>query len=131
MIKNFKRLAQTSKDLMLSLTIDDVQLIRKRADKDQHLIVSYVRGELQDYTLEHKIQSDKVAIGETFHKKTTLWFSSNKVQEKWIKIIVKVRDGPPQPNAKDGGYRQVAIKKVDVGAYGTEQKMNKPNKAAI
>ena len=44
---------------------------------------------------------------------------------------MKVRDGPPQPNAKDGGYRQVAFKKVDVGAYGTDQKMNKPNKAAI
>ena len=55
MIKSFKRLAQSSKDLMLSLTIDDVQLTRKRTDKDQHILVSYVRGELQDYTLEHKI----------------------------------------------------------------------------
>ena len=86
MFKSIKRLAQASKDMMLAMTVDDIQFSRKHTDKEQYLIFSYIRGDLVDYTEEYKIDGNKISIGETFQKKTTLWFKNNVVQEKFITI---------------------------------------------
>lgn len=123
MFKNIKRLAQTSKDMLLTLTLENIEVERKQ-EKDQTLVFSYIRGDLVDYSHEYPIDSKTIEVGETFQKKTTLWFSSGKVQEKKISIAIRVRDGPSQPSVHGGGFRDIATEKIDIGQYGSSQNIN-------
>ena len=100
--------------MLLSLTLENIELSRKQ-DKDQTIKFSYIRGDLVDYSDEYIIEGSTIEIGEMFQKKTTLWFSSGKVQEKKISISISVRDGPPQPKVQGGGFRTIATEKIDIG----------------
>ena len=65
MFKNIKRLAQTSKDMMLSMTVDDIE-VQRVENKEQTLVFSYIRGDLVDYSNEYQIDGPKIDIGEEF-----------------------------------------------------------------
>lgn len=83
------------------------------------MVFSYIRGDLVDFSHEYAIDSNTIEIGEMFQKKTTLWFSSGKVQEKKISIAIRVRDGPAKPSVHGGGFRDIATAKIDIGQYGS------------
>ena len=108
---------------MLTFTVDSIEIQRKK-QTDQTLIFSYVRGSLVDFSNEYNIENNKIVMGETFKKKTSLWYSSGNVQKKEIAIAIRIRDGPPQPKVKDSGFRQIALQKIDVSLYGTAQKVS-------
>ena len=94
MFKSIKRIAQTPKDMMLALTIDDIQINRKSEQKQQYLQFSYIRGSLTDTSKQILIEGDRVKVDETFTKKTTLYFKNDVVQDKFIILMVKIRDEP-------------------------------------
>lgn len=77
MFKSIKRLSQTPKDMMLTLTMDDVQLTRKNAAAGKQFIqLGFNRGNLNDFTKEFLVNDNRVLIDETFNKKTTVYFKN-------------------------------------------------------
>jgi len=91
---------------MFIMTVDDVNFNRKQkaANQDQYMQFMIIRGDLIDLSDEYKIRGGAVNMNETFRKKTTYYYKKDVVQEKWATIAIRVRNGPPQPNAKDQGF---------------------------
>ena len=74
---------------------------------------------------------ENIEMEETFNKKMTLWFSNNKPQEKLIEVMLQVRDGPPQPKIKGGGFKPLAKQKIDISHYYTPSRLNDANLLVI
>ena len=91
------------------------------------MIFSYFRKDFEDLSREYEVSGDVIEVGESFNKKITIWFSSNKPQEKLIEVVLKVRDGPPQPKVKGGGFKPVGKQKIDLSLYCSPSRMNTPN----
>lgn len=107
MFKSIKRLAQTPRDMWLSMTVDDIQVVRKDEKKKQFIQFVYTRGQLTDASKQYRIEENKIPVDETFNKKTTVYFKQAEIQPKYITISIKVRDDAPA-NTPQGSWRTVA-----------------------
>lgn len=130
MFKSIKRLAQTPKDMWLSMTVDDIQVTRKNDKKQQFIQFTYTRGKLTDSSKQYKIKENKIPIDETFSKKTTVHLKNEEIQPKYITIAIKVRDDVPTGNA-NSGWRIVATQQMEIGQYATPKKMGNAQKLLI
>lgn len=102
MFKALKRLAQTQKEVVVSLEIEKFGLT---ITQDTDVIIQWQRGKAIDSTREIKLKVKKGTTGEQtvqmtvnhiFRKKSTLYFHNDVVQEKNCKFLVRAKTGDQQ-----------------------------------
>jgi len=79
MFKGIARMAQTSKDVMFIMTVDDISFNIKElsSNQDQYMQFMIIRGDLIDLSEEYKIRGGVVNINETFKKKTSFYYKKD------------------------------------------------------